>query len=111
MPLYEYACKRCGNRFEVRQKFSDEPVKTHEECGGDAERVLSVPAFQFKGTGWYVTDYAKSGAGNPRRTAHGKEIGSQGRQIGRQGRIQVGIEIRVEIRIEIRIEARAKDRN
>jgi putative FmdB family regulatory protein len=63
MPLYEYACNRCGKRFEVRQKFSDEPVKIHEECGGDAERLLSTPAFQFKGTGWYVTDYAKSGGG------------------------------------------------
>jgi putative FmdB family regulatory protein len=63
MPLYEYACKSCGKRFEVRQKFSDEPVKTHEECGGEAERLLSAPAFQFKGSGWYVTDYAKSGGG------------------------------------------------
>jgi putative FmdB family regulatory protein len=63
MPLYEYVCKSCGERFEVRQKFADEPLKRHEECGGDAERLLSAPAFQFKGTGWYVTDYAKSGSG------------------------------------------------
>jgi putative FmdB family regulatory protein len=63
MPLYEYACNRCGKRFEVRQKFSDEPIKNHEECGGEAERLLSAPAFQFKGSGWYVTDYAKSGGG------------------------------------------------
>jgi len=65
MPLYEYACQKCGKRFEVRQKFSDEPLKTHEECGGDAERLLSSPAFQFKGTGWYVTDYAKSAGKSP----------------------------------------------
>ncbi len=63
MPLYEYACHKCGKKFEVRQKFSDEPLKTHEECGGEAERLLSSPSFQFKGTGWYVTDYAKGGAG------------------------------------------------
>jgi putative FmdB family regulatory protein len=63
MPLYEYVCKSCGERFEVRQKFSDEPLTRHEECGGNAERLLSAPAFQFKGTGWYVTDYAKSGSG------------------------------------------------
>jgi putative FmdB family regulatory protein len=63
MPLYEYVCNRCGRRFEVRQKFADEPVKTHEECGGEAERLLSTPAFQFKGSGWYVTDYGKSGGG------------------------------------------------
>jgi putative FmdB family regulatory protein len=61
MPLYEYACKGCGKRFEARQKFSDEPLKTHDECGGEVERLLSAPAFQFKGSGWYVTDYAKSG--------------------------------------------------
>jgi putative FmdB family regulatory protein len=65
MPLYEYACSRCGKRFEVRQKFSDEPLKTHEECGGEVERLLSAPAFQFKGTGWYVTDYAKNGGKSP----------------------------------------------
>jgi putative FmdB family regulatory protein len=78
MPLYEYACTRCGKRFEVRQKFSDEPVKTHEECGGEAERLLSTPSFQFKGTGWYVTDYGKSGGGkspsngNPDTKSEGK---------------------------------------
>ena len=65
MPLYEYRCHKCGKKFEVRQKFSDEPVKTHEECGGETERLLSSPAFQFKGTGWYVTDYAKSGSKSP----------------------------------------------
>jgi putative FmdB family regulatory protein len=61
MPIYEYSCHRCGKRFEVRQKFADEPLKVHEECGGEAERLISVPLLHFKGTGWYVTDYAKSG--------------------------------------------------
>jgi|SRR5690349_14610272 len=60
MPLYEYQCGRCGKRFEVRQKFSDEPLTVHEECGGPVERLLSPPALQFKGSGWYVTDYARS---------------------------------------------------
>ena len=73
MPLYEYACKGCGKRFEVRQKFSDEPLKTHDECGGAVERLLSAPAFQFKGTGWYVTDYAKSGGtSSPHTGSDGK---------------------------------------
>lgn len=63
MPLYEYACHRCGKTFEVRQKFADQPLTTHEECGGEVERVLSAPALQFKGTGWYVTDYARNGKG------------------------------------------------
>ena len=62
MPLYEYRCSKCGDVFEVIQKFSDEPVKTHEACGGDVERLVSSPAFQFKGSGWYITDYARSGS-------------------------------------------------
>jgi putative FmdB family regulatory protein len=61
MPLYEYKCSGCGKTFEVIQKFSDEPLTTHPECGGPAERLLSPPALQFKGSGWYVTDYARSG--------------------------------------------------
>ena len=58
MPLYEYKCDRCGETFEVMQKFSDDPLKVHEGCGGAVERLLSAPALQFKGSGWYVTDYA-----------------------------------------------------
>jgi putative FmdB family regulatory protein len=59
MPLYEYRCAKCGKTFEVIRKFSDEPLTVHEECGGAADQLLSAPAFQLKGTGWYVTDYAK----------------------------------------------------
>ena len=63
MPLYEYQCKKCGHRFEKIQKFSDKPVKKCPECGGAVEQVISAPAVQFKGSGWYVTDYArKSGS-------------------------------------------------
>ena len=67
MPLYEYKCHQCNKTFEVRQKFADEPLKVHEDCGGEAERLISVPSLQFKGTGWYVTDYGRGGklpAGN-----------------------------------------------
>jgi putative FmdB family regulatory protein len=59
MPLYEYQCKKCGHRFEKIQKFSDKPIKKCPECGGPVEQVISAPAVQFKGSGWYVTDYAK----------------------------------------------------
>ncbi|MEO5925856.1 MAG: FmdB family zinc ribbon protein [Bryobacteraceae bacterium] len=62
MPLYEYQCSKCGNVFEVRQKFSDDPVTVHENCGGDVVKLMSAPAFQFKGSGWYVTDYAGGGS-------------------------------------------------
>jgi putative FmdB family regulatory protein len=62
MPLYEYQCEKCGHRFEKLQKFSDKPVKKCPECGGKVEQVISAPAVQFKGSGWYVTDYAKKGS-------------------------------------------------
>jgi putative FmdB family regulatory protein len=59
MPLYEYECKKCGHRFERIQKFSDPMVKKCPDCGGKVEQMISAPAVQFKGSGWYVTDYAK----------------------------------------------------
>ncbi len=58
MPLYEYECKKCGSVFEVLQKVSDAALTVHDHCGGKVQRLLSPPAFQFKGSGWYVTDYA-----------------------------------------------------
>ena len=61
MPLYEYECLKCGTVFEEIRKFSDAPLTTHEGCGGELRKLLSAPAIQFKGTGWYVTDYARSG--------------------------------------------------
>jgi putative FmdB family regulatory protein len=62
MPLYEYQCKKCHHRFERIQKFSDPHIKKCPECGGPVEQLLSPPAVQFKGSGWYVTDYAKKSA-------------------------------------------------
>jgi len=62
MPIYEYKCERCDEVFEVRQKFADEPVTVHEKCGGAVRRLMSAPALQFKGTGWYITDYGRSGS-------------------------------------------------
>lgn len=62
MPLYEYECKKCKHRFEKIQKFSDKMLKKCPECGGPIEQMVSAPAVQFKGSGWYVTDYAKKGS-------------------------------------------------
>lgn len=59
MPLYEYECFVCSKRFERIQRVSDDPVKICPECGGAVRRLLSAPALQFKGSGWYVTDYGK----------------------------------------------------
>jgi putative FmdB family regulatory protein len=59
MPLYEYQCKKCKHRFERLQQFSDKPIKKCPECGGPLEKLISASQVQFKGSGWYVTDYAK----------------------------------------------------
>jgi len=62
MPLYEYECFVCHTRFERIQKATAEPIRTCPECGGSVRRLLGVPALQFKGSGWYVTDYGKGGS-------------------------------------------------
>lgn len=62
MPLYEYQCEACGHRFEVIQKFSDAPITQCPTCAGPVAKLLSSPAIQFKGSGWYITDYARSGS-------------------------------------------------
>jgi putative FmdB family regulatory protein len=62
MPLYEYRCAKCGNVFEVIQKFSDTPLTVHEACGGTVERLISRSGFALKGSGWYATDYPRSGS-------------------------------------------------
>ena len=72
MPLYEYKCKSCGETFEIIQKFSDTPLAVHEKCGGPVERLISTSALQFKGSGWYVTDYAK-GNGSAQPSKDGKK--------------------------------------
>jgi putative FmdB family regulatory protein len=59
MPLYEYECEACGHRFEKIQKFSDPPLESCPVCGGPVHKLLSSPAIQFKGSGWYITDYAR----------------------------------------------------
>jgi putative FmdB family regulatory protein len=77
LPIYEYKCEGCGETFEKIQKFADEPLTVHETCGGVVHRLMSAPAFQFKGTGWYVTDYAKGNVSGPPKHESGKhESGS-----------------------------------
>jgi putative FmdB family regulatory protein len=59
MPIYEYRCEKCGNQFEIIQKFSDRPLKACPSCKGKLTKLISQTAFQLKGSGWYVTDYAR----------------------------------------------------
>jgi putative FmdB family regulatory protein len=58
MPIYEYQCNKCGNVFEVMQKFSDAPIKKHQKCGGKVEKLISRSGFQLKGGGWFASGYA-----------------------------------------------------
>jgi putative FmdB family regulatory protein len=78
VPIYEYLCQKCGHKFEKIQKFSDRLIKKCPECGGPVEQTITAPAVQFKGTGWYVTDYAnKDGrdksSSSPRESSAGSE--------------------------------------
>ena len=78
MPLYEYQCEACQHRFERIQKFSDELVSTCPECEGPVRKLVSSPAIQFKGTGWYITDYARSGKEGAAEKSEQQESASEG---------------------------------
>jgi len=83
MPIYEYECKKCGHRFERIQRFSDPLVKKCPECGGKVEQVISAPAVQFKGSGWYVTDYAKKRAGGSAKSESSDGKGDSNKDSGK----------------------------
>lgn len=74
MPLYEYECEQCSHRFEVIQKFSDAPISVCPKCGGPVQKLLSSPAIQFKGSGFYLTDYGR-GTGSKSETSANTKAG------------------------------------
>ena len=76
MPIREYECESCGRRFERIQKFSDPPIEECPHCGGHVHKMISSPAFQFKGTGWYVTDYARKDSGGSKPAGESNEAAS-----------------------------------
>lgn len=71
MPLYEYRCRSCGRTFERIQKVGDEPVRECPYCGDEVDRLLGIPALQFKGSGWYVTDYGRGNGRSGGRAGNG----------------------------------------
>jgi putative FmdB family regulatory protein len=75
VPLYEYQCDKCAHRFEVIQKFSDAPLEVCPKCGGAVKKLLSSPAIQFKGSGWYITDYARKSDGGSAGSASSEAKG------------------------------------
>ncbi len=78
MPLYEYECLSCGNISEVIQRMSDDALSTCDRCGGELKKLLSAPAFKFKGSGWYVTDYANKSGGNGKGDSGGDSKSDSG---------------------------------
>jgi putative FmdB family regulatory protein len=78
LPLYEYKCGKCGHQFEKIENISASTIKKCPQCGGKAERMLAAPAIQFKGSGWYVTDYAgKNAGGNKSDSSDDKKSGEK----------------------------------
>ena len=89
MPLHEYQCEACGQRFELIQKFSDSPAETCRLCGkGPVLRLISSPAIQFKGTGWYITDYSQKGKSSGADTGAGAPDNKDGKDAkeGKEGK-------------------------
>lgn len=72
MPIYEYKCKKCESHFEKMQKISDAPPTVCENCGGELEKQWSRSGFQFKGSGWHVTDYTNKGKPDAKPETKGK---------------------------------------
>jgi putative FmdB family regulatory protein len=77
MPLYEYQCESCEHRFERIQKFTDPPPDACPKCGGPVRKLMSSPAIQFKGTGWYITDYAKKSGADAGKTGGKSDSSSE----------------------------------
>lgn len=78
MPLYEYLCATCGLRSEILQRLADPPASICPECGGALRKLVSAPAFQFKGSGWYLTDYAKKSESGEGKGESAKGDGTKG---------------------------------
>jgi putative FmdB family regulatory protein len=85
MPIYEYSCRKCGKVIERIQKFSDPPLRRHPGCGGTLTKLVSQSAFQLKGSGWYVTDYARAGTKEtPGDKGSSDESGAEGTSAGEE---------------------------
>jgi putative FmdB family regulatory protein len=96
VPLYEYQCKKCHSLTERIQKFSDPPLTVCPHCGGEVEQLISAPAVRFKGSGWYVTDYAKGSskgkAGNGSAASSSEGKSSEGKSEDSKGASSAGSE-------------------
>jgi putative FmdB family regulatory protein len=85
MPIYEYQCQECDRRSEALQRLNEPPLSECPHCGGPLRKLISAPAFQFKGSGWYVTDYARKGGGEAKEGAEGGDKAAAGESGGKSG--------------------------
>jgi putative FmdB family regulatory protein len=106
MPIYEYRCEKCGKIFEVLQRFSDDPLKIHEACGGEVEKLISHSAFQLKGSGWYQTDYAKGSAAAQAPKGEGKADASS--ESKSEGKAETSSESKSDSKSESKSESKAE---
>lgn len=108
MPLYEYLCHRCGKNFEVLQKFADKALTLHPECGGEVERLVSVSALKFKGSGWYVNDYGSGKASAPdSKNGHANKTGGESKS---EAKSEVKSETKSETKSEGKSEAKPESK-
>lgn len=114
MPIYEYRCSKCGKTFEKIQKFVDAPVKVHEGCGGPVERLISTSALQFKGSGFYITDYAKGsskGDGEAKSEHHAEHKGESKPDSKGEGKSESKSEGKGESKSESKSESRSESKS
>jgi len=110
MPLYEYQCDSCAHRFEVIQKYSDPPIDVCPKCAGAVKKLLSSPAIQFKGTGWYITDYARSGKTDSGTAAAAKsESAEKSGEKKTEGSSESKTETKIESKTETKKESTSKE--
>lgn len=104
MPLYEYQCKACDRRLEVLQRLAEPPLTTCPECGGELRKLVSAPAFQFKGEGWYVTDYARKPESGGAQAAD--RAGEKAEKAAREGKPEAKAEGKTEGKAEGKTESK-----
>ena len=107
MPLYEYECNACAHRFEVIQKYSDAPIDTCPKCGGAVNKLFSSPAIQFKGSGFYLTDYGRGGKSDL-GTGASKESASSGGEKKSEGSSESKPETKPETKSDAKTETKSE---
>jgi putative FmdB family regulatory protein len=111
MPIYQYKCENCGEQFDVIQKFADEPLAVHATCGGAVHKMMTAPAFQFKGTGWYVTDYANKSSAPSEGNSGGGNSGKDSAESKSDSKADAKSESKAESKSETKAESKSESKS